>query len=604
MKPDEGHNLTEKELAKLELRIASVYGEAAKELQETVDNYFRQFEKRDAEMKELIGTVVNGKEWTERDYKQWRLNQIGRGERFKALQKRLAERYTEANQTAVRYVNDATPGIYSLNRNYAAYTIESVSGDVGFDLWDEQTVKRLIKGEPDLMPYYPAKRALNRGIDLAYGKRQISACVTSSILQGKSIKGMADDLQTRIPTMNRNSAIRTARTAVTNAQNAGRQDSYVAATKMGIEMEREWVSALDARTRPEHAEADGQVVGVDEPFIVGGEKLMFPGDRNGSGWNTYNCFVGDTKIASDSKAIRSYKHQYSGDLITIKSAAGVEFTCTLNHPILTPRGWVHAELLKNGDDLLVTSAGEMNMLGVNPNINHTFPRIDAIHEFFSKVGVKRTCGLGVNFHGDVPASDVEIITKKRFLRGNRDSRISNRINKFMLKHPNASFLGKSAFVKHFRSILASPLSFIRSKRVFLPLFFGHVPHSDDHGFRPSPDMDIVLPEYSVDDLPAETMVRSELLNRLSGKVFVDKVVSVEISPANTHVYNLQTESGYYFVNSSIPQNKGKCNGIFAIAKNCRCTQIARVKNVPEATERRSSDGVIKNMTFKEWMKNK
>ena len=364
------------------------------------------------------------------------------------------------------------------------------------------------------------------------------------------------------------------------------------------------LSALDSRTRPEHAEADGQVVGVDEPFIVGGEKLMFPGDRSGSPWNTYNCFVGDTKIASDSKAIRSYKHQYSGDLITIKSAAGVEFTCTLNHPILTPRGWVHAELLKNGDDLLVTSAGEMNMLGVNPNINHTFPRIDAIHEFFSKVGVKRTCGLGVNFHGDVPTSDVEIITKKRFLRGNRDSRISNRINKFLLKHPNASFLGKSAFVKHFRRILASPLSFIRSKRVFLPLFFGHVPHPDDHGFRPSPDMDIVLPEYSVDDLPAETMVRSELLNRLSGKVFVDKVVSVEISPANTHVYNLQTESGYYFVNSSIPQNKGKCNGIFAIAKNCRCTQIARVKNVPEATERRSSDGVIKNMTFKEWMKNK
>ena len=29
MKPDEGHNLTEKELAKLERRIASVYGEAA-----------------------------------------------------------------------------------------------------------------------------------------------------------------------------------------------------------------------------------------------------------------------------------------------------------------------------------------------------------------------------------------------------------------------------------------------------------------------------------------------------------------------------------------------------------------------------------------------
>ena len=328
MKPDEGHNLTEKELAKLERRIASVYVEAAKELQETVDNYFRQFEKRDAEMKELIGTVVNGKEWTERDYKQWRLNQIGRGERFKALQKRAAERYTTANQTAVSYVNDATPGIYALNRNYAAYTIESVAGDVGFDLWDEQTVKRLIKDNPDLMPYYPAKRALNRGIDLAYGKRQISACVTSSILQGKSIKGMADDLQTRIPTMNRDSAIRTARTAVTNAQNAGRMDSYVAAAKMGIDMEREWVSALDSRTRPEHAEADGQVVGVDEPFIVGGEKLMFPGDRSGSGWNIYNCRctqIAKVKGVDTSDAKRRARNPETGESVLIENMSYAEW---------------------------------------------------------------------------------------------------------------------------------------------------------------------------------------------------------------------------------------------------------------------------------------
>ena len=37
--------------------------------------------------------------------------------------------------------------------------------------------------------------------------------------------------------------------------------------------------------------ADGQRVGVDEAFTVGGEKLMFPGDRShgASGWNIYNC---------------------------------------------------------------------------------------------------------------------------------------------------------------------------------------------------------------------------------------------------------------------------------------------------------------------------
>lgn len=283
---DLGHKLTDKELAKLERRIAKLYREAREELQATIDAYFEQFKKRDEEMKTLIGTVQNGKEWTEADYKQWRLNQIGRGERYQAMRDKVAQRATDANAVAVSYTNDATPGIYSLNRNYAAYTIESVAGNVGFDLWDEQTVKRLMVEQPDLMPYYPPKRALKRGIDLAYGKKQITASVTSSILQGKSIKHMADDLQTRITTMSRDSAIRTARTAVTGAQSAGRMDSYAAAEKMGIKLKKEWLATLDARTRHSHAMLDGEQVAQDKKFSNG---CRFPGDPQGPPWEIYNC---------------------------------------------------------------------------------------------------------------------------------------------------------------------------------------------------------------------------------------------------------------------------------------------------------------------------
>ena len=281
-KPDAAHLQTDKELAKLEKRIAKIYKEAADDLQKTVDDYFAKFAKRDAKQKALL----EAGEITEQEYKQWRLAQMGRGERFKALQSRVAERYTEANKTAVRYVNDATPGIYSLNRNYSAYTIEKVAGNVGFDLWDEQTVKRLIVDNPEVMPYYPPEKALNRGIDLAYGKRQISASVTSSILQGKSIPRIAKDLQTRMPEMNKASAVRTARTAVTGAQNAGRMDSYVAAEKMGIKVRKEWLATIDGRTRHSHAMLDGKVVDKDKKF---GNGCMFPGDPNGPPWEVYNC---------------------------------------------------------------------------------------------------------------------------------------------------------------------------------------------------------------------------------------------------------------------------------------------------------------------------
>lgn len=284
-KADEGHKLTDKELAKLERRIAKLYKEAADELTDTVKAYFEQFEKRDAAMKEKL----DAGEITEQQYKQWRLAQIGRGKRFEALRDKVAERYTDANATAVAYVNDATPGIYTLNRNYAAYKIEQVSDKADFTLWDEQTVKRLIVEQPDLMPYYPPKRALQRGIDLKYGKQQITASVTSSILQGKGIGKIADDLQSRMRDMSRASAIRTARTAVTASQNAGRLDTYRAAQDMGIKLKKRWLATLDNRTRHAHAMLDGQTVDVDKPFKVDGYELMYPGDTSAPGYLVYNC---------------------------------------------------------------------------------------------------------------------------------------------------------------------------------------------------------------------------------------------------------------------------------------------------------------------------
>lgn len=285
IKPDYAHKLTDKQLAELEQRIAKLYKEAADELTDTVKAYFEQFEKRDAAMKEKL----DAGEITEQQYKQWRLAQIGRGKRFEALRDKVAERYTEANATAVAYVNDATPGIYSLNRNYAAYKIEQVSDKADFTLWDEQTVKRLIVEQPDLMPYYPPKRALQRGIDLKYGKQQITASVTSFILQGKSIPKIANDLQSRMQDMNRTSAIRTARTAVTAAQNAGRLDTYRAAQDMGIKLKKQWLATLDGRTRHAHAMLDGQTVDIDKPFKVDGYELMYPGDTSAPGYLVYNC---------------------------------------------------------------------------------------------------------------------------------------------------------------------------------------------------------------------------------------------------------------------------------------------------------------------------
>lgn len=325
---DLGHTLTDKKLLALERRIARIYAQAGRELQETINTYFEQFAKRDEEMRALIGEIVNGKEWTEQDYKQWRLAQIGRGERYQALRERIAQRMTNANAVAISYINDETPGIYSLNRNYAAYTIEQVAGNVGFDLWDEQTARRLIVEQPELMPNYPPARALRRGIDLAYGRRQITASVTSSILQGRSLRGIADDLQQRITTMDRTSAIRTARTAFTGAQNAGRMDSYAAAEKMGIKLKKRWLATLDGRTRHAHAMLDGQTVDIDKPFKVDGNEIMFPGDTSAPGYLVYNCrctVIADVGGVDTSTAQRRARNADTGQTEVISNMSYAEW---------------------------------------------------------------------------------------------------------------------------------------------------------------------------------------------------------------------------------------------------------------------------------------
>jgi len=53
--------------------------------------------------------------------------------------------------------------------------------------------------------------------------------------------------------------------------------------------EKVWIAVLDQKTRLGHVFADGQVVDADEPFLVDGEYLQFPGDPNGSPGNIINC---------------------------------------------------------------------------------------------------------------------------------------------------------------------------------------------------------------------------------------------------------------------------------------------------------------------------
>jgi len=65
-----------------------------------------------------------------------------------------------------------------------------------------------------------------------------------------------------------------ARTETIRAVNAG----SMALGKRLNAKKKEWLATTDDRTRPSHLEADGSVVDIDEPFLIGNYDMMYPGD--------------------------------------------------------------------------------------------------------------------------------------------------------------------------------------------------------------------------------------------------------------------------------------------------------------------------------------
>lgn len=272
---------TDQILAELESKITQVYREANKELTQKAQDYFDRFKVR---YQKEYEAYQNGA-YTKVEFNAWVKAQVMRGKRWTTLRDNAAERITNANTVAASYINDSTPSIWSLNYNYEGYRAENEVVGISFDICDEQTVKRLIKDNPSVLPTLPQEKAIGIPKDQLWNQQKLTQSVASAIIQGKSISKLADSFQ-NVTNMNRVSAIRNARTAFTSAQNGGRQESYNSLADMGVNVQKRWVATLDGATRESHMRVDGEVVDYKDTFSNG---LEYPADPSGPPAEVYNC---------------------------------------------------------------------------------------------------------------------------------------------------------------------------------------------------------------------------------------------------------------------------------------------------------------------------
>jgi phage portal protein BeeE len=102
---------------------------------------------------------------------------------------------------------------------------------------------------------------------------------------GESFAKLSQRLRSRFNDMSKERAMRI---AVTETGIAFESARHAAMVQAGVQW-KTWLTSEDDRVRLSHASANNRVVPIDEPFVIGGSKLMHPCDPAGPAAEIINC---------------------------------------------------------------------------------------------------------------------------------------------------------------------------------------------------------------------------------------------------------------------------------------------------------------------------
>lgn len=124
----------------------------------------------------------------------------------------------------------------------------------------------------------------------------LKSSLEEGLESGETIDELSDRVRAKFNEMSDGRARRIAMTETAAAYGVGRD---VAMKDAGVQFKR-WLTSGNDNVRPAHFQANNQTVPINEPYIVGGEKLQHPGDPDGSPGNVINCHCVSIAVAPPS----------------------------------------------------------------------------------------------------------------------------------------------------------------------------------------------------------------------------------------------------------------------------------------------------------------
>ena len=277
---DYGARYADKRLLAVDRELRRTYATAQKELREKLADFNRKFEVKCRIKKQQLAKG----EISKQEYQSWLTGQVFQRNQWESNIRQVNAVMADTNKQAASIIRDNKYDVFAENYNYNAFKAESHTG-ISFNLYNADAVARLIRDDPQILPEWK----IDEKKDYDWNYKKVNNIVKQGIIQGESIDQITKRLCRDLTAMNENKMRNFARTAITGAQNAGRQKQMSDATAMGLKTHKQWLATLDKRTRDAHRRLDGQEVPENKPFKIDGEEIEYPGDPTAPAYLVYNC---------------------------------------------------------------------------------------------------------------------------------------------------------------------------------------------------------------------------------------------------------------------------------------------------------------------------
>lgn len=292
------------------------------------------------------------------------------------------------------------------------------------------------------------------------------------------------------------------------------------------------------------------------------------------------CFPAGSQLTFIQGINKIYRHSFRGELTLLVTDGLEPLRTTPNHPVLTTAGWVRADSLKVGDDLITAEGKALDVFSANRDYS-----IATLDELFNTFKGLRASGFvlgGSNsqFHGDGSSDDeVNVVDVRGFLSDGFEPGGAKQVVEFILtrtKKAGFGFFHDCFFNQDFMPIMSATAGLMRRSNKRLALLSAHLSEPYIVSLGASAAFYTAFGELSVDNAAFYSVLLGNCEPGHSGDVIGDGSVSVETgdihSLKQSHGVEFSSKPGWRSMNSV----SGSLTGGTFLNKTVRIKDIVHI----------------------------